>query len=372
MLECVGWTALLAACALLALAGAAAAPACSARVVPAAPLRFPGALIHGQGRPGETDCNSPVHWSGDQLYIFNSAGDPYRATGTSILHLEPDPTPCSYDNTVSGARWIESTYRHPDGTLYGWYHNEPLGVCPDRRDLPLTAPRIGAAHSQDDGATWRDLGFVLEAPPHTLRCDTLNGYFAGGNGDFCVVVDRRRQWVVFLFSTYWDFEEQGVAVARMRHADLVAPVGKVSKWRHGRWSEPGIGGRVTPIHRASVDWHRADCDAFWGPSVHWNSHLSTYVMLLNRAIDRTWKQEGVYWSTCPTLARPEAWTRPEKLMDHAELAPAMEGAPGWYPQVVGLDPRRRETDTLAGRRARLFVHGRSRWEVLFLRPGEAP
>jgi len=347
-------------------------PAVRIVIQPAAPLRFPGALIHGPDKPGETDCNSPVHWSGDRLYIFNSAGNPYRATGPSILDLAPAPIRCRYDNRVSGARWIESTYKHADGTLYGWYHNEPLGVCPERTDIHLTAPRIGAASSDDDGATWHDLGIILEAPPNTLRCDTKNGYFAGGNGDFCVIVDRRRQWVHFFLSTYGDFEEQGVAVARMRFADLPSPVGKVWKWRDGKWSEPGLGGRVTPVFPARVDWHRPDCDAFWGPSVHWNHHVGAYIMLLNRAIDPSWRQEGIYWSACPRLDRPKDWSQPQRLLSATDLAPAMDGAPGWYPQVIGLDTRRRETDTLAGRRARLFVHGRSRWELLILRPGESP
>ncbi len=43
---------------------------------------------------------------------------------------------------------------------------------------------------------------------------------------------------------------------------------------------------------------------------------------------------------------------------------------GWYPQVVGIDAARRETDKLAGRLARLFVHGKSVWEIVFFRPGE--
>jgi hypothetical protein len=43
----------------------------------------------------------------------------------------------------------------------------------------------------------------------------------------------------------------------------------------------------------------------------------------------------------------------------------------WYPQVMGVDKARRETDKLAGRAARLFVRGQSRWEIEFLKPGEA-
>ena len=53
---------------------------------------------------------------------------------------------------------------------------------------------------------------------------------------------------------------------------------------------------MTPILPVKSDWNRLDADAFWGASVHWNTHLNQYVMLLNRAIDKDWKQEGVYVS----------------------------------------------------------------------------
>ena len=48
-------------------------------------------------------------------------------------------------------------------------------------------------------------------------------------------------------------------------------------------------------------WHDADdrVDAFWGPAVHWNTALEQYVMLLNRAKDENYAQEGIYVSFAP-------------------------------------------------------------------------
>lgn len=324
----------------------------------AAAGRAPTAIVRpaGELRLRDTDCNSPVHWSGDTFYIFNSIGQPWRSEGPDLFHLDTSGLAVRYDNEVSGARWIESTWQDDDGTLWGWYHNEPLGVVPEVTDRHLTAPRIGAVVSHDDGASWHDLGFILEAPPASLRRDTHNFYFAGGNGDFCVVVDRAKEWVYFLISTYGDFAEQGVAVARMSLADRGSPVGKVLKWRDGGWSEPGLGGRLTPIFPARIDWHRDDADAYWGPSVHWNTWLECWVMLLNRAKDKDWGQEGIYASFSPDLARPDGWSEPVKILE-----PPYQ--PGWYPQVIGTS--KGETDKLAGRTARLFVHGVSRWEVEF-------
>ena len=323
---------------------------------PAPPVFFPGADRKAPNQPGETDSNSPLHWSGDTLYVFNSAGHPWRAGGPDLFGLGQTYLRTEYHNQTNGGRWIEATWKAADGTLYGWYHFEPTGLCPGTH---LTAPRIGAARSRDDGAHWEDLGIVLEAPPGTLNCGTRNFYFAGGHGDFCVVLDRRQRWLYFFFSTYTGTAaEQGVAVARMRWADREAPVGRVWKWHAGAWTEPGLGGRATPIFPARVDWHREDADAFWGPAIHWNHHLRRYVMLLNRARDSHWTQEGVYVSFNADLSNPRGWSPPRKIL--GELP-----AQGWYPQVVGLDTARRETDKLAGRVARLFVRGQSRWEIVF-------
>ena len=318
--------------------------------------------------PAKVDCNSPAHWDGDRLYFFNSAPEPWRSSGKSVFDLGKAVL-TQYQNKANGGRWIEATYKDDDGTLYGWYHNEPHPVCPARE--ALTAPRIGAALSHDNGATWQDLGFVLEAPADSLFCETENHYFAGGNGDFCVNLDSRKEYFYFFIGTYHrDSSEQGVAVARVPYTERQNPAGKPRKWYRGQWSEPGAGGHVTPIFPVKTDWNHKDADAFWGASVHWNSHLNQYVMLLNRAIDKDWKQEGIYISFNSDPGDPGGWSAPRKILDREEIVRVPDMGPGWYPQVVGIDAARRETDKLAGRIARLFVHGKSVWEIVFFRPGE--
>lgn len=325
-------------------------------------LQFRGGNSPAPDRVGDTDCNSPLHWADGTLYLFNSSGHPWRSSGPNLHHLDQSYLRCEYSNTTNGGRWIECTWKVPRGPLYGWYHYEPTGLCPG---TGLTAPRIGAARSRDDGATWEDLGVVLEAPAGTLQCDTRNFYFAGGNGDFSILPDATGRYLYFFLSTYaGEASQQGVALARMAFTDRDQPVGKVWKWHQGAWSAPGIGGQVTPVFPARIDWHREDADAFWGPSVHWNHHLRRYVMLLNRAVDKDWTQEGVYLSVNRDLANPGGWSVPRKILGDLPRD-------AWYPQVVGLDAARGETDKLAGRRARLFVRGTSRWEVTFLRAGEA-
>jgi hypothetical protein len=317
--------------------------------------------------PAAVDCNSPAHWDGDTMFVFNSA-PPFRSSGVGVTQLGP-ASPALFNNEADGDRWIEATYKSEQGKLYGWYHNEPHLVCSANKDL--TAPRIGAVVSTDNGAHWKDLGFILEAPPNSLECGTQNHYFAGGNGDFSVILDNKKAYFYFFISTYnKQFSEQGVSVARMRYTDRDVPVNKVWKWHKGSWKEPGIGGHVSPIFPVAIDWNRRDADAFWGPSIHWNTYLNQYVILLNRAIDKDWKQEGVYVSFNPDISVPRAWSMPRKIMDRIEIVavPGMES--GWYPQVIGLDSRNHETDKYAGQVARFFVHGKSIWEAVFLNPGE--
>lgn len=326
-------------------------------------LQFPG-VVHGNmdpNKPGDVDCSSPAHWDGDTMYIFYSTGHPFRSSGPDIFHLSRPSQRVSFDNEAGwtmGGRWIESTHKADDGKLYMWYHNEPP-LTPDR-----TAPRIGAMVSTDNGLTWQDLGIIVEAPSGSNNLNSANKYFVGGNGDFAVVGDRSKKYLYFFISTYnADKAEQGVAVARMPYEDRDRPKGKVAKWHQGRWAEPGLGGHVTPILPAEIDWHRPDADAFWGPSVHWNTHLNVWVMLLNRAKDKDWNQEGIYISFNENLAQPTGWTKPIKILDASELEKSK-----WYPQVVGTEVTRRETDKLAGKTARLFVAGLSKWDLVFLKP----
>lgn len=83
-----------------------------------------------------------------------------------------------------------------DGRLFAWYHHEPGGVCDS-----LTAPQIGALVSTDGGRTFNDLGIVLSSG-YPNDCASRNGYFAGGHGDFSVILDREQQYFYFLFGNY--------------------------------------------------------------------------------------------------------------------------------------------------------------------------
>jgi hypothetical protein len=160
-----------------------------------------------------------------------------------------------------------------------------------------------------------------------------------------------------------------VAVARLPWALRDRPVGRLTVWWRGNTWIPIRRMRQdeetvqyfypagTPIYPAQDDWHDGETvDAFWGPSIHWNTYLEQYVMLLNRARNADWEQEGIYVAYAPTLDDPRAWSAPQRLLTGG----------AWYPQVIGLEPGV-GTDKIAGERARLFISGRSNFIIDFQR-----
>jgi len=300
------------------------------------------------------DGNSPSFWRDGRFHFITSTGDPTTAIGGSQF---------SFDwvgkLVVTGSdhlpMWIESAWVDEDGTVYGWYHHEPGGLCPG---ATLTAPRIGAVVSYDGGQSFEDLGIIVTSG-EALDCKARNGYFAGGNGDFSVILDREKKYFYFFFTHYGgDVQNQGIAMARLAFEERAAPVGVVQKYFEGEWNEPGLEGRVTPVFPANVAWQREDSDSFWGAAIHWNTHLESYVILMNRSCcEPWWPQEGVYVTFNRDLTNPAGWSVPIKILAETGYHP------GFYPQVIGLGAG--ESDSLVGEIGRLFIMGRSKWEIVF-------
>jgi hypothetical protein len=315
--------------------------------------------------PAKTDSNSPAFWSerdgAQQLFVVNSYRTPAVSAGSRPGRLTV-LSAAAFDNEMEWGRWMEAVVPDVDGTLYGYYHTEPEGAC---AGYGVAVPQIGAARSNDNGLTWTDLGIILEAPAGTEDCDTPNFYFAGGVGDFSVMLDPDASHLYIFYSTYSArFREQGVAVARMRWSDRDSPRGQVAVWREGAWVEPVFDDEAqdywfpaaTPVFRAIGSWHDrfGRVNAFWGPSVHWNTYLEEYVMLLNRAIDPAWRQEGIYAAFSPSLENPAEWSRAYRILRGGS----------WYPQVIGIEPGL-GTDRLAGKTAWFFMGGRSEHLIVF-------
>jgi hypothetical protein len=330
--------------------------------------------------PGEVDSNSPMLWDLEdgqrKLFVFTSFGGvPRLASGVTVERLGA-PADISLLPHPGYGVWMEAIVSDDVDTWYGFYHNEwPATRC-GREDRMVS--RIGAAKSTDRGRNWLDLGAVIQSPQNATACESRNRYIIGGVGDLSVMLDAGKQFLYFFYSQYQrQPASQGVAVARMAWADRDRPAGQLELWRDGIW-DPEAGRREllqtipgsmrrrlewtypagTPLVSPTYAWHDGDnrVDAFWGPSVHWNTALEQYVMLLNRSKDESYAQEGIYVSYSPTLDNPASWTPPVKVLNGGR----------WYPQVAGASLGT-GTDKVAGASARFFMSGRSDWVINFVR-----
>src|SRR5687768_10502854 len=123
--------------------------------------------------PTRVDGNSPTFWRDGQFTYITSTGLPVIVRGDDQFHLIA-PQYITVDPMDHMPMWIESVWQDPDGTLYGWYHHEPGGICATNN---LTEPSIGAVVSQDGGHSFEDLGIVLRSGD-PVDCNAKNGFFA--------------------------------------------------------------------------------------------------------------------------------------------------------------------------------------------------
>ena len=320
--------------------------------------------------PAEVDSSNPAAWATvdgvPRLFVMSSFGGiPVLTSGANLDSLRADRQVGFLSHPGHGV-WMEAII--PDdagGAWYGYYHHErPADACgrPERQ-----LPRIGAMRSLDNGQTWEDLGIILDAPPGSAACDSGNRFVIGGIGDVTAARDADSKDVYLYFSQYVrDGRSQGVAVARIAWADRDAPAGKATIWNDGAWlparenpsSDIGFDYPIgTPLVRTERPFHDRSSanDVFWGPSIHWNTYLNQYVMLLNRARDEVFGQEGIYVSFSATLD-PAGWSAPARILSGGT----------WYPQVIGSEAGI-GTDRTAGQRARFFMMGRSERFIEFQR-----
>lgn len=365
----------------LARTAATVAAACTLIATPFAAVSTPRATLVAAPvitLPGNVDSNSPVMWDledGQQrMFVLTShSGVPSIASGSELARLG-SAAPVELTPYPGYGVWMEAVVSDDVETWYGYYHNEwPASRC-GRNDRFV--PRIGAAKSIDHGRTWQDLGVVIQARQATTACESTNKYVIGGDGDLSVMLDRDKQYLYFFYSQYPErAESQGVAVARIQWAVRDRPSGRLEIWREGIWDDgarrrellPGLPGTerrliewtylpATPLVAPTEPWHDGDdkVNAFWGPSVHWNTLLQQYVMLLNRAKDESYTQEGIYVSYAPRLDDPSLWTPPQKILNGGR----------WYPQVIGTTAGV-GTDKIAAGTPRFFMSGKSEWVLNF-------
>lgn len=154
---------------------------------------------------------------------------PWAMGGKAVPVLRPGP-PGAYGES---GEWINHVERS-GGALLAWVHDE----TGDRPGQGLKS--MSLATSKDDGLNWQRLGQIITGTEGVIAGKITGegdcGALEGGDGYYYAYCGRARD-----------------------HADFVAraPVsspgpGHWLKWFDGAWSQPGLGGKATPMNPRSA------------------------------------------------------------------------------------------------------------------------
>jgi hypothetical protein len=366
------------------------------------------------------DCNMAEVWVGDTLRIFPGkygedpvwgfANDLKFASGANADEVFSTPAekyiaPTLPKNAavgqpgLHGAVWFETVYqdqRDSTGrTLYAIYHNEnypetlpfnaetgegyidknwPLGLTD--RITPAAVPRIGVMKSTDGGWNWDNKGLFLEDKQARmiLKPHNTSKTFAGGVGDPSAVAVGEYLYLFYgeygypgaydpaTYSPDTEWSGQCISIARIKLSDLDDPQGKGLRWDGEGFNAPwdGIGKPVKslqiPVESGGGPASSPTGGFLWGPSVSWNTHLESWVMLMGKVQGQSWVGDEIYISFNPHLDlgdgdNSQAWSKPQLLLKKP-------GHVIWYPSLQPLnspeDIAAKNTSLKLGKKARLF------------------
>ncbi|MFM8846688.1 MAG: hypothetical protein ACKOHN_01395 [Actinomycetota bacterium] len=255
-----------------------------------------------------------VELSTTDFYDLHSTTDP------AVEVLEPTGPGPSLDSEYAGGSKV---LQLPDGRLAMIYHGEHHPCSGDKAEVT-----IALATSSDNGATWDRRGAIVTAPPFAFgSCDERTFF---GAGSFSGVVSPDRNYL-YLYYNQWSPEESGVTkVVRARIADGLVP-GTWFKWYHGRWREPGLGGRaddVLPVPSTPTD---QEWRAVAIPTVSWNTEYRMW-MAVFVSVTGFWyssSPDGLHWSEPRSLIEDVVLYSPRSLVDHEQYI--------YYPSLIDVN-----------------------------------
>jgi hypothetical protein len=216
----------------------------------------------GPGNPVDMDFPfCPVKIENDFWIIYKNGynGPVLRYKGTNIEDAvrQPDgiavfPVRGAY---ILGGMWYDGT----TGTLYAPLH------CEVARYGNYVRREVHLAESTDQGLTWKYVGPILTSPDELGAkrpvSDQSGPYWDGGDGDQVLYVDEKNRYA-YLYTNHYYWPKIGASVrpimerrvARCSLDDKLQP-GHWKKWCDGAWSEPGLGGRGSPVNASAVTYN---------------------------------------------------------------------------------------------------------------------
>ena len=253
----------------------------------------------------------------------------------------------SFDNGYAGLSGVYIYPRDPTGrTIYGFYHAE------DQEDMPslsgLAPPgfhaSVALALSNDGGETWKKHGLILTSDK-PKGWTAYAGQGATGVGVPGFVLDPNGEYLYAFYSDYSARDGRGVqtCLARSKVSDGPPVPGTWQKFFEGNFSEPGLGGRETPV----LDISHLDQANASQAHVVYSEDLDRYVMVVVFNFWKEWKRtrgplrqpiprsmpgfnSGIY-----VLYSEDAihWTDPHRLI-RAGVAPKTGSPISWEPTII--------------------------------------
>jgi len=266
---------------------------------------------------------------GDEKRLFLVAGvSTWLMQGEDMRSLEPvaqvlkPGEPGSFDNGYAG---IFGAYDdNESGELLAFYHaedHEEMGKLPNGANGFYAS--VCLAVSRDSGLSFEKLGPVLTG---SLPKDT-GGRTDQGVGEGAIVADPAGEYLHCYYSDHSRVDGRGVQICLARSP--IEDAGRPGTWRKyhdGAFSEPGLGGRDTPV----LSMRHADADAVF-PHVQYVEALGKYLMVFSivaYADLRTNSPEtsGIYLSSSEDGIN---WPEPEPVL-HALSIPRPEQELAWH------------------------------------------
>lgn len=198
--------------------------------------------VIGKGGRGEIDNGG--------AWIYG-VGKPF----TEKKKLQPKDSDSAKSNSPNLSKGNASA----DGdVLLGFIHAEDHEFESDPSSSFVAWKTVALAISKDKGKSWEKQGAIISSARRKPRRPTW-----GGAGDFCTVRDEKNKRWVCIYAEHF----LHVAVSE----DAMARPGTWKKYYQGRFSQPGLGGRQTPIKSLMST-------PGGNPSVHFNRDLEKWVM----------------------------------------------------------------------------------------------
>ena len=264
-----------------------------------------------------------VHFQGSSF----EALAPYPSSnGKAVAVLSPSGS--GFDQTYAGATSILTAVNGTDLLMIYHAESKPCGLD---RDPDVG---IGLARSSDGGLTWTRQGQIISPSRIPPACSIPGSRFQGA-GNPGVVMSRDQSYYYLYYVEWLSDEPDQIRLARSPVSAEAAP-GSWTKYYHGSFSQPGLGGLSDPVIRRP---NPEDVTVYTGfPSVSFNLSLDRYLAVFNTSI-------AFYYSAS---ADGINWEPARSLLANENIPGYPEGTWFCYPSLFSLDQSSDRTTTDTG------------------------